>query len=363
VNVFLVEPYFSGSHKAWAMGLQKHSQYDVALITHEGVYWRWRMSGSAATLATEIVEQAKRVKPDLLIVSSMTNLAELKGLLPKELGSIPTALYMHENQLGYPLSPNQDSAKVFAFKNWMSMLAADKIFVNSNFHLDQLHQELPKFLSRTPPDYQHHNFIDETLAKTSVLYPGVELSWAKEKPNFATKSVPTVLWNQRWEFDKSQEQIFDTFGEIAKENLDFELILLGENQRPLEKASKHHEILATRARHVGYASREQYLALLKESDIVVGDPLHEYFGISIIEALAAGAYPVLPDGLSYPEILTEKYNHILFQSGSFKATLVNAIEAIDKKLKMVEGLDSEMMRFDWSNQIQNYDTELEKLVG
>ena len=40
---------------------------------------------------------------DCLFCSDMLNLAELKGLAPRILGSLPSVLYFHENQLTYPV--------------------------------------------------------------------------------------------------------------------------------------------------------------------------------------------------------------------------------------------------------------------
>ena len=37
--------------------------------------------------------------------------------------------------------------------------------------------------------------------------------------------------------------------------------------------------------------------------MIVSTADHEFFGISVVEAIAAGAYPLLPRRLAYPEIL------------------------------------------------------------
>lgn len=47
LDVLLCEPYFTGSHRAWATGLAAHSSHDVALVTHQGGCWKWRMQGAA----------------------------------------------------------------------------------------------------------------------------------------------------------------------------------------------------------------------------------------------------------------------------------------------------------------------------
>jgi glycosyltransferase involved in cell wall biosynthesis len=50
-------------------------------------------------------------------------------------------------------------------------------------------------------------------------------------------------------------------------------------------------------------SRAEYEAALREADVIVSTAEHEFFGISVVEAIAAGAYPVLPRRLAYPEIV------------------------------------------------------------
>jgi hypothetical protein len=35
MRVLLVEPYYGGSHRAWADGYVEHSRHDVKLVTHE----------------------------------------------------------------------------------------------------------------------------------------------------------------------------------------------------------------------------------------------------------------------------------------------------------------------------------------
>ncbi|MHC4113503.1 MAG: glycosyltransferase, partial [Planctomycetota bacterium] len=47
----------------------------------------------------------------------------------------------------------------------------------------------------------------------------------------------------------------------------------------------------------------EYETALKEADVFVSTANHEFFGISAVEAGLAGAYPILPNRLAYPEIM------------------------------------------------------------
>ena len=106
MRVLLVEPYLGGSHADWAEGLVRHSAHEVLVVGHPGRHWRWRMRGGPVTLA----EQAEAVvaehgRPDVVLVSGLTDLAAFCGFSRRWLGDIPVALYLHESQLLHPGTP------------------------------------------------------------------------------------------------------------------------------------------------------------------------------------------------------------------------------------------------------------------
>ena len=54
MNILLIEPYFTGSHKQWAVGFANHSRYDIRFLTMKGQFWKWRMHGGAVSMAREL---------------------------------------------------------------------------------------------------------------------------------------------------------------------------------------------------------------------------------------------------------------------------------------------------------------------
>lgn len=69
MKITLIEPFFSGSHRAWAEGFARHSSHDVEILRLSGAYWKWRMHGGAVTLARRFLD--RHAPPDLLLVSDM----------------------------------------------------------------------------------------------------------------------------------------------------------------------------------------------------------------------------------------------------------------------------------------------------
>ena len=61
LNIVLIEPFYTGSHKAWAEGYQQSSQHNIHIISLKGIYWKWRMHGGAITLAKMFNEYIKTV--------------------------------------------------------------------------------------------------------------------------------------------------------------------------------------------------------------------------------------------------------------------------------------------------------------
>ena len=91
--------------------------------------------------------------------------------------------------------------------------------------------------------------------------------------------------------------------------------------------------------------------------------LHEFFGIAIVEAAYAGAFPVLPDRLSYPEIMPETvHDLVLYQEGELQERLRWALAHPAERMSVKAELKESLGRFDWSALAPQYDAVLSGLL-
>ena len=360
MQIELVEPFYSGSHKQWSDDLQRFSTHTVRIHSMLGKYWKWRMHGAAPYLAQ------KARGADLLLASDFLDLAQYLSLLPPNTYQ-KTALYFHENQLCYPWSPTDEDQYTgrdnhYAYINFSSALAADHLFFNSNYHRKAFLDALPAFLDQFP-DYPLHDLVPKIAQKSEVLYLGLDLDGLEEKKT-PSHSGPCILWNHRWEYDKNPEEFFQTLFRLQETGIQFQLVVLGQAFGPkppiFEEARQR---LQQHILHWGYASsRSEYAELLWKANIYPVTSNQDFFGISVVEALFCGNYPLLPNRLAYPEHLpsSEKAEYLyapgslydrlfqVIQTGAYRSTASTIIEHV--------------RRYNWKDCISTYDQRFSKLL-
>jgi glycosyltransferase involved in cell wall biosynthesis len=363
MNIWLIEPYYAGSHRAWADGYQSHSRHQVRLLTLPGRFWKWRMQGGAVTLARRAETLSE--EPDLLLASDMLNVPAFLALGSDRMAQAPVALYFHENQLTYPLPSGEKRDLHYGFINFVSALRAEALYFNSSYHLDTFFDELPRLLKHFP-DFNELWAVDALHAKAQVLPLGLDLARLDaHRPEHTPTGPAQILWNHRWEYDKDPETFFRAIYALAGEGVEFTLVLLGESFR-----NKPAEFLEARQRlgerivHFGFAEdAATYGRLLWQADIVVSTAKHEFFGVSIVEACYCGCLPVLPKALSYPELIPTSVHEMCLYDGfdGLVAILRRAIDRIGETRAL--SLRPHMAQFDWGRMAPHYDRLMQEAVA
>ena len=152
------------------------------------------------------------------------------------------------------------------------------------------------------PDHAPAGVVEAITAKSFVAGLGIEA--AGPRPARAPGPL-RILWAARWEHDKNPEDFFAAVDTLVERGADFSLSVIGQQFRDTpEVFSRAHARHAGRIEHWGYLDDiAAYRHALAGADVIVSTANHEFFGLSVAEAVAAGAYPLLPNRLAYPEIL------------------------------------------------------------
>jgi glycosyltransferase involved in cell wall biosynthesis len=371
MKVLLISPYHGGSHKAWAEGYQKYSRHHLLLLTLPARYWKWRMHGGAVSLAREFA--ASNFEPDVIVATDMLDLSTFLSLTRDRTAGIPIVLYMHENQLTYPLPKDPESGPMrrqhgerdlhYAFINYASMLSAHRVVFNSEFHRRSFFDALPGFLNHFP-EFREEQTVGQLQKRSLVLPVGLNLEELETRTAPPERQLPLILWNQRWEYDKNPEAFFRAMLALAREGIPFELAVCGESfQQPPDIFDSAARQLNSQVIHWGYARQDLYRRLLWEATLTVSTAHHEFFGISILEAAYCQTLPLVPNRLSYPEILPTAFHEPCLYDGEVELLelLKQALENPQSTRKTAQALAIQVENYNWKKWAPEYDRLLEEL--
>lgn len=334
-RLLLLEPYGSDSHRSWAEGYAENSAHDVRSVVLPGERWRLRMREGAAELNSRSRDIcADGWRPDVVLVSSMVNVADLRRLLSEWIHDERLVTYFHESQLAYPDIDVRGSARPpqseFVDINLVSIAASDLVLFNSAHHLTEA--------SRPRLFFRH--------LRAEVVPVGVDLAPFAVAGSRPPVAEPLILWNHRWDHDKDPQTFFAALNEVN--DLPWRLAVVGANTRIDPQEFDHAaEAFFDRILTWGHQPRAAYIELLHQADLVVSTARHEFFGVAMVEAMAAGAVPVLPNGLSYPELVPSEFHETVLYDGDVASALRARLTNLEAARAAVSGLADSMHRFSW----------------
>ncbi|MEP1216575.1 MAG: DUF3524 domain-containing protein [Marinobacter sp.] len=309
-RILLLSAYDAGSHQRWREQLvasQPDFHWEVLALPPR--FFRWRIRGNALTW---LQEPALKADYDLLIVTSMVDLASLKGFHP-HLARTPTILYMHENQFAYPDSGRQHSSAEPKIVNLYSSVAADQVLFNSAWNRDSFLEGAYRFLGKMP-DGLPDGLIHSIREKSHVIPVPIEDRLFLERGTAFNAQSPHLLWNHRWEYDKAPDRLLRLLEALTAAGQDFRLSVVGEQFRNQPEAfNLIHEHYRERIVHWGFLeSRADYDRLLAEADVAISTALHDFQGLAVLEAMASGCMALTPDRLAYPEYVPAPQRYISY---------------------------------------------------
>ena len=368
MRILALEPYYGGSHRAFLDGWSQRSRHQWTLLTLPAHHWKWRMRHAAVTLRTQIRNLGTPLDAwDLAWCSDMLNLAEFKGLLPPPIAKLPVVAYFHENQLTYPVRVPDARDVHFGITNFVTALAADEVWFNSTFHQDDFLNALD-IIWKQMPDRPPQREVLEIREKAHVFPPAV----GEFPPRGARFPGPLrIVWAARWEHDKDPDTLFAALAQLVDRKVSFHISVLGQSFRDTPAIfADAQRWLASHIKHWGFLPFADYQRALSQADVFVSTAQHEFFGISAVEAMTAGTFPVLPNRLAYPELLTglpEEHKAMFLYDGT-AAQLAHRLETLAGRLqqnRLWEIPASEVQqlarRFQWKVASDAMDDAVERL--
>lgn len=396
-TILLIEAFYGGSHKQLIDLIYKSFSDSAQLFSLPAKKWHWRALTSPLHFAEVIPTEHKF---SLLFSSSVLPLAELLALRP-DLSKLYKVVYFHENQMVYPVQQKKDRYFQHAYNEVLTCLAADKVVFNSNFNKESFLTSISSHF-KIMPEPRPKNIESKIRPKCLVLYfpidfscvciaqkklhnenekipnlthdmdskPGICMSDETNKTNDLVTTENTsikspvssdilhIVWPHRWEHDKNPEEFFTVMFQLKEAGIPFNLSVIGESysEKP-DIFAKAADYLKENIIHFGFKeSKEEYYAVLSSADVVVSTALHEFFGVSMLEASACGCFPLCPRRLVYPEIYPEEclYNTTNQLFKKLKYFCQRPWVVRNSKLKVNFG------KFTWDNLCKEYMKLLEE---
>jgi len=365
LRILAIEPYYGLSHRMFLEGYQRYSRHEVEIWDLPARKWKWRMRGSAFHFAERA--RGAPTPPNLVFASDFLNLSDWRALCPPAFREVPHVLYFHENQVAYPLA---DAAPVDYHYGWINLssaLGAERVLFNSSYQRELFLQEVDRVLQRMP-DHVPPELVSRLRSKSGVFPVGIDFEpherLRAERARWSNPE-PRILWNHRWEHDKDPDRFVDALLHLERRHAPFRVVICGESfgrmHPAFERALREIE---GRVAHIGFLpSADAYREMAAGCDVVVSTARHEFFGVSVVEAVYLGCLPVLPAALSYPEIIPP-HLHPLFlyrDDPPFEEFLEHFL--LDPPLAYASEVQAAMERYHWRTLAPALDEHLEQVAA
>ena len=311
LRVLSLQPWYGGSHRQFADSWAQHSQHQWTTAGLPARNWKWRMRYAAIELSRIVSQRLKDGEAwDVVVCTDMMNAAEFQSLT-KGLQGVPIVVYFHENQFAYPIRGKQQPDHHFLFTNLVSALAADEVWFNSTFNLQSMLRGAAQH-AEVWPDFDCDQEIKAISDKSKTVPPPVDLSDVDSaasvenlQKRVADGQPLHLVWAARWEYDKDPDSLLQCLELLSQQRVPFRLSVIGEQADAIPLAfNAIRTKFELSIENWGYQeSRKDYWAVLESADVFLSTAQHEFFGLSAVEAMSIGCWPLLPDRLAYPEVI------------------------------------------------------------
>ncbi|XP_040913452.1 glycosyltransferase-like domain-containing protein 1 [Toxotes jaculatrix] len=293
-SVLLVEPFYGGSHKQ-LIDLLKENVDGCSVFALPAKKWHWRARTAALYFSQTIPTcPTYSLVSDVVVFNSLFNMDSFLSSISSYMKKIPDHRPANLEQLIRPKCVVLSYPVQFPD---VSRLLPEHKLVRRQVEQWQI----------SPDELQSPRSEEEQQQQED---PHQSTSEPRTEQDSGDQVKPLhIVWPHRWEHDKNPELFFSTLLRLKEKRLDFHLSVLGETFTDVpEIFSEARRLLDSHILNWGFLpSKEDYLRVLCQADVVVSTAKHEFFGVAILEAVHCGCYPLCPKALVYPEIFPAEY--------------------------------------------------------
>ena len=178
-------------------------------------------------------------------------------------------------------------------RQWLQIggsLASERVIYNSD-HTHKMAQE-------AFGEYLNKETMDKLEAKSQVLKFGL-LSGDEPRAPLCTTEPPIFLYNHRFENYKKPEITFQVINQLRAKGHKFEVWATQTAGHKVDDFAVDKDIFE--------ASREKYFERISVPAINTINSVHETFCISILDSMCVGHLVVLPNTVTFPELVPKGY--------------------------------------------------------
>lgn len=384
MRILLLSPYDAYSHKMWRQRLETGlSNHHWTTLTLPPRYFGWRIRSNSLTWAINARETLKQPY-DLLIASSMTDLASLLGMVPA-LSNTPTLLYFHENQFAYPSTQAPKHIIDAQMVTLYAAIAADHLAFNSCHNKQTFLLGIKNLLNKMPDHTPKH--LDQVLSKKCSVIPVPAPQKIKSHATKPTESEQktrlhddtiNILWNHRWEHDKGPDRLYLIAKHLYqlsenKHSPKIRLYIAGQSFRSIPNSLQAlKRDFSSLIAHWGYIDdTDRYHNLMDQCHIVLSTALHDFQGLSILEACQHKCIPIVPNRLAYPEFIPNIFRYPSFIQDPEKESMLATSKILSAAQTLINSHNSErpdhtfkssLQLVQYKNLVSQYDHLFRKLI-
>ncbi len=204
--------------------------------------------------------------------------------------------------------------------------------------------------------------------RVKVIPPGIESSWFEVERNHVDPN--RILFWGRVEEEKGLPELFDSLTKMVSKKPDIKLTLVGEGNRLQEYKTLAADLgLSSNVEFTGWLSDREIQKRVAQSSIGVFPSRIESFGLSVVEAMAAGLPVIAARAGAVPENIEEGVTGRLVpvnDSSSLTEAILAALEDPPSAENMAKSAKSAVReKFSWEkaadNMLELYESLLAKM--